>query len=462
MAKSFNLPTQKGDIDYTIDRRNGWIVTPEEKHYCFCDTKIIMDVLSLMNNDEHSDFWSSISMASFAFKQMLRSAYPEKKKPFSAFRSHYPRLSKEENAFLRHAVSGGICYATPRWQFVEINSTIKHLDVHSMHPSQEVRHYFPYGRGSYFKGNWTDGSLCIRCLHCLISYDSVILHSVIQLIGLDCVTDYEIYLWDFEIPTMRKCYKNLKIEVIDGYAYKAAKLPWAEWILETFRQKEEAGKQGDMFKRGLCKNQINSCYGKFLERPHEIQFENFIDEDGLIDSKEHPADLDDDNARFTYCPIGGCIPAYSRVRLIEDALTLSPDGRYIVYFDTDSIFFLDNETTRENCKKLDIGDGLGQWGWEADIIKGQFVAPKRYKDEYLTKMGTVSREIKAGGITIPKTMTYEEANLIDGSFQAQTAVRAAGGTVIAPVDKKMSVQEKYKAIYQKNSALEVIEDGKTG
>ena len=40
VAKSFGLPTQKGEIDYRKDRRFNHVVTSEEKEYCFKDTRI--------------------------------------------------------------------------------------------------------------------------------------------------------------------------------------------------------------------------------------------------------------------------------------------------------------------------------------------------------------------------------------------------------------------------------------
>ena len=39
------------------------------------------------------------------------------------------------------------------------------------------------------------------------------------MIGLDAIEDFELVVWDFEIPTMKKCYVNLKIEYIDDNVY---------------------------------------------------------------------------------------------------------------------------------------------------------------------------------------------------------------------------------------------------
>ena len=97
------------------------------------------------------------------------------------------------------------------------------------------------------------------------------------------------------------------------------------------------------------------------------------------------------NARFTYIPVGSCIPAYSRVALIELALKLG--WRKILYFDTDSIFFLWDKKTAAVWEQVNQEDFLGGWGLEEFIDKAQFTAPKRYKT--LTN-GKLS--VKAGGI----------------------------------------------------------------
>ena len=44
VAKSFNLETQKGEIDYRLNRLHGHVVTKEEKEYCFKDTRIIIEI----------------------------------------------------------------------------------------------------------------------------------------------------------------------------------------------------------------------------------------------------------------------------------------------------------------------------------------------------------------------------------------------------------------------------------
>lgn len=125
VAKAFKLPTQKGEIDYTLNRLHNHIVTKEEKHYNFCDCRIIIDILLKLRKDK--DFWKSCSAAGYSCRKMIAESYPFTYKPMKKFREHYPLLDSEESEFLRHSVSGGITYAPSRWQFKDITAVVGHV-----------------------------------------------------------------------------------------------------------------------------------------------------------------------------------------------------------------------------------------------------------------------------------------------------------------------------------------------
>lgn len=455
VAKSFGLETQKGEIDYTLNRLHGHIVTEEEKEYCFKDTRIIVEILMKMNEKDDKDFWNSISMASYSMKKMLKRGYPRAIRPYAAYRQDYPELGKEESDFLREGVEGGITYAVAAYQFKVINEKIGHCDKHSMHPSSAYLNLFPYGFGTYFKGKPPMGR--ISACRIRISYDDVRLHSVIKLIGLPFITDKEIVVWDFEIPTMRKCYVNLKVEYIDGYAYKMRPLPWRKYYSDCYNKRLEAKAKGDKFNILYYKLLINSSYGKHLEKPHNKTFVNYVRDDGVIDSiiEDKAPEECKVNAKYTYLPVGSAIPAYSRVDLIESALKIG--WQYIVYFDTDSIFFLWNEETEKAWSQFNQEDFLGGWGWEEMIDRAQFTAPKRYKKEVDGRT-----DVKAAGINFDKykkehglnpddDLPFDEVNIVSSLWKVQRAYRVEGGTIIEFQDKEMSVQKKYEMIYNKNA-----------
>ena len=492
VAKAFGLETQKGEMDYTLNRLHGHIVTYEEKEYCFKDVKILMDILVEMDKKKDKAFWNNCSMASYSMTLLMKSGFPKTYTPYKEFRKQYPELDATETEFLRHSVAGGITYATDHWQFVEVNHPIFCCDAHQMHPSQIYLKPFPYGYGEYFEGKPTPLFKTISCCHIRISYTGVKIHSVIQLIGCPMIEARELWLWDFEIPTLKKCYENLEIEWIDGYRYKAKFLPWRKYVYKNYVKRLEAKKQHNDFYTLYYKLLNNAgAYGKFLENPHNEVFKNYINPLGIIDSEVEVKAPDEMkvNAKYTYLPVGSAIPAYSRVCLVEHALKLcnykDEDGvmRFhpnVLYFDTDSIFFLWNDTTKAIWEKeFDHKDMLGGWAQDKGgiITKAQFTAPKRYKVEVDGKS-----TIKAGGINFDAykaqkvdsiikeqnlnvdditrreminnySIPFDEVNIVDSTWQVQRAYRVKGGTIIKFQEKTMSVQKKYADIYQKNAII---------
>lgn len=455
VAKSFGLSTQKGEIEYTLNRLHEHIITQEEKEYCYKDTRIIIEILKIMDLRDDKPFWSEMSMASYSMRHLLKRGYPRSTKPYQAFRKDYPMLSKEENDFLRNGVEGGLCYANTEWQFKNVNQEIYHIDAHQMYPTQLFENFYPYGKGHYFKGK-SPYPYGVNCCHVLISYDDVILHSVIKLIGLPFCSKLEITLWDIEIELMQRCYVNLKVEYIDGYHYDTKPLPFKRYYEDNYNRRLVAKQKGDSFNILYYKLLNNSSYGKFLEKPHNEIIENIIDEDGIITSivREKPKEEWKDNAKYTYLPIGSLTTAYARVCLVSLALELDPTGKNILYFDTDSIFFIATPETLKVWSTIDQEDHLGGWALEEILTKAQFTAPKRYKTE--DNKGNVS--VKAGGINFGQYMiekgidklSYEEVNIISSKWQVRRAYRVKGGTIIDFQEKEMSVQDKYLNTYRRN------------
>ena len=474
VAESFKLETQKGDMDYTLNRLHGHIVTKEEKEYCFKDTRILIEILLKLVDDK--EFWNVSSIASYSMKHLLQAGFKGSHKPYRKFREMYPELDEEETKFLRAGVEGGITYATPKFQFIPINQRIYHIDIHQAHPFSAWKHLYPYGKGEYFTGLPKRGK--INCCRVKIGYDGVYLHSVIKLIGIDYIEDYEITLWDFEIALMRRCYKNFRIEYIDGYAYKMRFLPWRDYYAQNYKARLEAKKAGDAFNTMRYKLLNNSSYGKLFEKPHNQVLLNTINGLGIIDSivEDKPQEEIKVNAKYTYLPVGSAIPAWTRVYLVSTALRFSPDGSKICYFDTDSIFILWDEEVEKIWQSTDINkeDWLGGWDLEETLSNAMFTAPKRYKT---LKEGSTGANIKAGGINFDNyietfhqkelenllrqgyskseaikkvDIPFDEINITDSSWQVQRAMRCQGGTIIVFQEKKMSVQKKYKSIYEKN------------
>lgn len=478
LAQSYKLETQKGDIDYSINRRlkPNYIPTDDELIYCYKDVKIIMDILTNPNIINDKEFWTSISSASYSFKKGLKFGYKNYFKPKAAYRTHYPELEEKETNFVRESVGGGICYCVPRYQYKYIEkgkiynnkvcNGIIHIDMHNAHPSQMYSKEFPFKRGMYyvFKGKAIlnkdrfTGTLfknLITCVRCYIKYSGVKLHSQINLIGIDSTEGIELTLWDFEIKTMYECYENLEIQLLDAYVYRKRKMPFNNYFKFNYDERKKAKKIKDYYHINYYKLLNNSFYGKLLEHGHNEIFIPYV-ENGYNHTikKIKPITSDDYNinGQFTYVPSGSCVPAYTRVWLIRTALGLDIKGykppkdfyKNIIYFDTDSIFMLDNEDTQEFIKHLPMKDDLYNWGEEEHIDKAQFSCPKRYK----LKLSNNTDEIRVAGFQIDTS--FEDTNIVENELWIHRGYRIKGGTIIAPQLKILQVDSKYRMIYDEN------------
>lgn len=452
VAKSFGLETQKGSIDYRKNRLHDYVVTDEEREYCFKDCRILVEILMIMNDKQDKTFFKCASMATYATTKMIEKGY-KGYKPYKDFREEYPSLDQKEVLFLRDGVEGGITYAPPRWQYVDIQTPVLHIDAHQMHPSQAYFKLFPVGRGTYGVGKPKDMITKINCCRIMISYTGVILHSIIKLIGVDAIDNAIITVWDFEIATMMKCYKNLKIKFLDYYSYNIQRLPWRKFYSENYKKRLVAKKNNDTYNILYYKLLNNSSYGKLLEKPHNDIMINIVNSEGIITSlvEEKPKEQLKSNAKFTYLPVGSSIPAYSRCELIETAFKLDPSGLKVVYFDTDSIFIIYDEEVKRIWESgiINKNDFLGGWAQEEIISRAEFSAPKRYKT---INQDTGETTIKMAGINfnIENDIDFESINIDHDKYIIQRAFRCKGGTIVDVQEKVVDVQKKYKQIYEDN------------
>lgn len=468
LAKSFKLETQKGEIDYKANRRfyqddndfihwydkyDPYCPTPLEMDYCFKDVRIIIEIIDIMIKRKDKYFFKSISAASYSAQNMIGEAFNKYKNPYLVYRKIYPELDEEETKFLRNSVAGGICYPTPRYQFKEINQEILHVDAHQMHPTQMYLHKFPFGKGMFLdlrkykidRNIQKRGYLFknkISCVKISLTYSSVKLHSVISLIGIDsALVPITLTVWDFELPIMYKCYNNLKINILEAYVYQTRYLPFRELVANNYNKRLEAKASDDAFGIIYYKLLNNSFYGKLLEKPHNSVFINTIIE-GIAGSLEMFKKDVKINAKYTYLPVGSCIPAYSRCQLLTLALEFG--WQDVIYFDTDSIFAIKTDKVMKIWNKTNQVDFLGGWGLEEISNRGQFTAPKRYK---LEGDKTI---IHAAGLNtyLFSEKEFDDVNLIEAEYKIQRGYKIKGGMIVANQNKQIKVPDKYKFIYE--------------
>lgn len=448
LAKEMHLP-QKGKIDYEAVRDSDYKATEKEISYCVNDNRIVKLAVdkSLADPILGDYFKSSLTAGSFAAKVAIgRYGYPRSYKPMNVFRkeTQYPILTGEEKEFARSALSGGLTWINPKFQFLHVKN-YHHIDIHSAHPTQAYRYAFPFGFGEHGVGKPLFRGNRVTIAHVRYSYDDIIVPCFIATKDLRYVNGVEAWLYDFEIELAKRAYVNFRIdEYIDFYEYHKKYLPWRKFYLDTFEKKKNAKAIDDGYQTTINKIFLNAGgYGKFVERGHSESFIPFIDEEGVVrTNKVERVDNEEREGRYTYCPMGAMIPARTRYQLVSTALDIIEHGGEVIYTDTDSIFFIGAE---DYASFIKIGEELGEWSLEGDCKDFEAYVPKRYI--YRNEKGEM--ESKAGGFNQIVVDDTDDFFSMPG-FKVLMSKRVKGGTILIKKQKDLNVPDKYREILKAN------------
>lgn len=135
IAKSFNLPISKLEIDYTKERPKGHILTDEEKNYIKNDVLIVAKALKILF-DEGLTRMTRASNSLHDFKELLTK---------SKFDHYFPSLESDIDKDLRKSYKGGFTYLNPLYKEKDVGQGVV-LDVNSLYPSVMYDKPLPFRR----------------------------------------------------------------------------------------------------------------------------------------------------------------------------------------------------------------------------------------------------------------------------------------------------------------------------
>ena len=121
IAKEFDLPIRKLEIDYKEFREVGHILTPEEVDYIRNDVEIMARALEMM----FKYGLTNMTIGSCALNNY--------RKMTKYFNNYYPTLDLEVDDFIRSSYKGGFTYLNPIYREEVVNKGIV-LDVNSLYP----------------------------------------------------------------------------------------------------------------------------------------------------------------------------------------------------------------------------------------------------------------------------------------------------------------------------------------
>lgn len=418
IAKAFNLPIQKEEIDYTADREVGHELTIDEIHYLRNDCQIVAQALEIL-------FQQGLTKNTTASNAMANYKEIITKKCFSRW---FPEPNYD--ADVRQCYRGGFTFANPRFVNKVVGNGIV-LDVNSLYPSVMYYCNLPYGDPIYYDGNYEKDNLydlyvqMIRCNFKLkknyiptIQLKNSTAFNPTEYIIDSNGEDVTLCLTSVDMELFQAHYDIYNIEYIGGWKWKSSNIMFRSYIDKWYAVKEQATIEGNKPLRTIAKLMLNSLYGKFGMNPN-------------VRSKIPVLDPLNDNVRYLfgeweqrkpiYIPIAAFITAWARYKTISSAQKVF--YRFL-YADTDSLHLLGNDIPEE----LEIDDvKLGAWKHESSFTRAKFLRAKTYIEEIEGKLNVTCAGMPAN---LHSQVTFE--NFMEGAKYGGKLrpVHTAGGIVL--------------------------------
>lgn len=380
IAKDFNLPIRKLELDYHAKREIEHILTEEEIDYIKNDVEIMARALEFMFNEN----LKKMTIGSDALHN-----YKEMNTNFSKY---FPVLPYQIDLDIRRSYKGGFTYLNEVYKEKETANGIV-LDVNSLYPSVMKYEKLPFGEPLYFEGEYKEDklySLYIQTFSCSFELKEGKIPSIQIKNNLSFVPNEYVKSSKGDIVTLTLTNVDLKLffenyNVYDltyhsGWKFKGIKGLFTQYIDYWSEKKINAKKEGNNVLYIISKLMLNSLYGKFGLNPNVQGKYPYLNEEGIVKYKMYPKEIRDS----IYIPVASFITSYARNKTIRTSQAIKDytiknyNKDYYIYSDTDSIHLLDID---ENILKsfVDIDDyKLGAWKIESKFIKGKYIRQKCY------------------------------------------------------------------------------------
>lgn len=359
-----------GDLDYSLIRHSGTILTSDELSYCENDVLIVTAYI-----DEQIEQYGDITkipltntgrVRNFVRQNCLRD---KKRKSGSGVGKRYRELMMEcqldlrSYLFCKRAFQGGFTHASNKW-VGQVLEDIHSIDFNSSYPYVMLSEKYPMSKPNVINDvdmvdNDDSYSYLIRIkikkLHSKLTYESYLSESkcrgegFVSVNGRLFAADYvETIVTDVDLKIIKEVYDYKSLKIVDGYYFYKQYLPRSviDSIMTLYENKTELkGVPGKSVEYLLSKGMLNSVYGMCVT--DIVREENVYEGSDWVKSKPDMDkmidEIDKDNAsrnRFLYYPWGVWVTAYARANLWGGIISMGDD---YVYSDTDSIKFMNYE-----------------------------------------------------------------------------------------------------------------------
>lgn len=263
IAKTFNLPISKLEIDYNKPRELGYQLDENERDYIANDVRIVAMALKQLFN-EHLTKSTAAANALGYYKEIMGR---------QKFEHYFPTLTWVQDSLIRPAYKGGFTYLNP----IHKNKTLKNvyiLDVNSLYPSVLRYEKMPFGMPIYFKGKYQENKLYplyIQSILCRFKIkknkiptiqikEKNLFFSPNEYIEDSGDEEFVLTLTNIDLELFLDHYDVYDLEYLDGFMFRAKEGLFNDYIDYWTEKKIEAGKEGNKGKRQIAKLQLNSLY----------------------------------------------------------------------------------------------------------------------------------------------------------------------------------------------------------
>ena len=380
VAKAFNLPIKKLEIDYKAKREKGHKITDEEKEYLKHDVMIMSLALEKMFEMKITRMTIASNAMNFFKDTISKKRFEEWFKP--------PLYDKD----LRQAYKGGFTYLNEIYRGKEVKEGIV-LDVNSLYPSVMYYSPMPYGEGIYFDGKYTPDklyNLYIQNITCQFRIKKGMIPTIQIKNNLSFVpTEYlsssngesiNLTLTNVDLKLFLEHYDIYDVSYNWGWKYKSSTKIFKSYIDYWNELKVKATKEGNKPLRTIAKLMLNSLYGKFAASPEGRSKIPYLDNNIV---KYKLSELEERTAY--YLPISIFITSWARDKTIRSAQAVY---HRFIYADTDSLH-LEGTDIPENLLISDTE--LGKWKIESTFKRGKYLRQKCYIEDVVTPVDEIEK-----------------------------------------------------------------------
>ena len=380
IAKDFDLPIRKLELDYNEYREIGHVLTEHEIDYIRNDVEIMARALDYMFRSDLTKMTIG-GDALFDYKKMI-----------SSFTHYFPVLPYEIDQDIRQAYRGGFTYLNDCYKGATLGAGWV-LDVNSLYPSVMYNELLPFGEPLFFEGEYEEDKLYPLYVQSIsasftIKKDhipTIQLKNNVNFIPTEYISSsngdiVDLVLTNVDLKLFKEHYDIEYIHYHNGWKFKGLKGLFKDYIDKWTTVKIESKKQNNLAMYRISKLMLNSLYGKFGLNPNIRSKYPELDEKGIVTYKFYEKEIREP----IYIPIAAFITSYARNKTIRTSQAIKEYSiknyhkDYYIYSDTDSIhtLFTDTEILKQF---VDIDDyRLGAWKLESKFIKGKYLRAKSY------------------------------------------------------------------------------------